>query len=70
MGITLVAYVPDDFICRGFEDMVQCNRQVNGSEVWKSGSFIEGVSGITWSGEDANFIKFNAALGAWVFTAK
>ena len=39
---------------------------VNGTPVWKS-SFKEGVAGITWQGEDDNYIKFKAAPGTWQF---
>ncbi len=41
--------------------------KVNGSAIW-SGAFIEGVKGITWNGEDADYVKFNAAPGTWTFT--
>lgn len=40
--------------------------EVNGKSVW-SGSFHGGVDGITWNGEDADFVKFNAAPGKWTF---
>ncbi len=40
--------------------------KVNGIAIW-SGAFIEGVKGITWNGEDADYVKFNAAPGTWTF---
>jgi hypothetical protein len=43
--------------------------QVNGSNVWKDGAFIGNVSGISWNGEDENYLKFNVAPGSWSFVA-
>ncbi len=36
--------------------------------IWK-GTFRGGVEGITWNGEDADYVKFNVAPGAWKFVA-
>lgn len=41
--------------------------KANGTVIWTNGSFSGGVSGITWAGEDAEFIKFNVSAGAWTF---
>lgn len=40
--------------------------KVNGITVW-DGSYIGGVKGISWNGDDAGFIKFKATPGAWNF---
>lgn len=40
--------------------------QVNGQTIWKK-SFIGNVNGITWNGEDADYVKFNVAPGTWTF---
>ncbi len=42
--------------------------EVNGSSVWKNGDFVGEVPGITWNGEDDDYIKFNVAPGAWTFS--
>jgi hypothetical protein len=39
---------------------------VNGSLIWK-GSYIGGVSGISWNGEEGDYYKFNAGPGTWRF---
>ena len=40
--------------------------QAGGVTIWK-GTFRSGVEGITWNGEDADYVKFNVAPGAWKF---
>ena len=40
---------------------------VNRTAIW-SGTFSGGVKGITWNGEDADYVKFNAEPGTWTFT--
>ena len=40
--------------------------RVNGTAIW-SGTFRGGVKGITWNGEDADHVKFNAEPGTWTF---
>lgn len=42
--------------------------RVNGAVVW-NGSYVGGVSGITWNGEDSDFIKLNVTPGTWSFAA-
>ena len=41
--------------------------KVNGAAIW-SGTFSGEVKGITWNGEDADYVKFNAEPGTWTFT--
>jgi alpha-L-rhamnosidase len=36
--------------------------------IWK-GTFLGGVEGVTWNGEDADYVKFNVTPGAWKFVA-
>ncbi len=40
--------------------------QVNGATVW-NGSYRGRVTGVTWNGEDADYVKFNVAPGLWNF---
>ena len=40
--------------------------QAGGVTIW-DGTFRGGVEGITWNGEDADYVKFNVAPGAWKF---
>lgn len=40
--------------------------QVNGKSIWKGG-FVGNVKGVTWNGEDADYVKFNVAPGTWTF---
>ena len=40
--------------------------KVNGSTIW-DGTFKSGMKGISWNGEDARYIKFNASPGKWSF---
>ena len=42
--------------------------KVNGIKIWE-GSFKDRVKGISWIGEDANYIKFSAEPGTWSFVA-
>lgn len=44
--------------------------EVNGSTVWKNGAIVGNIPGITWNGEDKNYLKFNVAPGKWTFSAK
>jgi hypothetical protein len=44
--------------------------QVNGSKVWKDGSFVGGVPEISRNGENEKYIKFNVAPGVWTFIAE
>jgi len=39
---------------------------VNDTTIWK-GDFKGGVKGISWNGEDADYLKFNAEPGTWKF---
>jgi hypothetical protein len=39
---------------------------VNGSPIW-NGAFSGGVDGITWHGEDAEYVMFKATPGTWKF---
>lgn len=39
---------------------------VNGTNIW-DGTYRSGVEGITWNGEDKDYIKFNADPGTWAF---
>jgi len=40
--------------------------KANGITIW-DGKFIGGMKGISWNGEDAGYIKFNAIPGKWTF---
>ena len=40
--------------------------KANGMTIWK-GSFVGGVNGVTWNGEDASYVKFNVTPGTWKF---
>ncbi len=42
--------------------------KVNGTIVW-NGAFIAGLDGVSWQGEDAEFIKFKVTPGTWKFSA-
>jgi hypothetical protein len=41
---------------------------VNGAAVW-NGSYCGRLAGVTWNGEDAEYVKFGAAPGNWNFVA-
>jgi hypothetical protein len=41
----------------------------NGRAVWNEGTFLAGVSGVSGTGEDSLYIKFNVDPGAWRFVA-
>jgi hypothetical protein len=38
----------------------------NGVAIW-SGTYAGGVKGVSWNGEDANYVKFNVTPGTWTF---
>ncbi len=40
--------------------------KANGTTIW-NGTYVGGVKGISWNGEDANYVKFNATPGTWKF---
>jgi hypothetical protein len=40
--------------------------KVNGVTIW-DGAYLGGVEGISWNGEDANYVKLNATPGTWEF---
>ena len=42
--------------------------QANGKTVW-NGAFKGGVKGVSWNGEDANYITFKVEPGTWKFVA-
>ena len=42
---------------------------VGGVTVWKEGTFVNGVQGISFNSEDASFLKFNVIPGVWEFNA-
>ena len=42
--------------------------KAGGVTIW-DGTFRGGVEGITWNGEDADYVKFNVAPGTWKFLA-
>jgi len=41
--------------------------KANGTAIW-SGAYSGGVKGLTWNGEDADYIRFNVEPGAWRFS--
>lgn len=41
----------------------------NGQTIWRNGSFLAGVTGLTFVGEDEAFLKFEVSPGTWVFDA-
>jgi hypothetical protein len=41
----------------------------NNDTIWKNGTYLNNVSGISWVGEDANYIKFSVEAGKWQFDA-
>ena len=44
------------------------NIKVNGKKIW-DGSFKGAVDGVSWIGEDSNYIKFKVEPGTWSFVA-
>jgi hypothetical protein len=42
---------------------------VNGAAVW-DGSYCGRLAGVTWNGEDAEYVKFGVAPGIWSFAAR
>ena len=40
--------------------------KANGATIW-NGTYVGGVKGIAWNGEDANYVKFKATPGTWKF---
>lgn len=39
---------------------------VNGTTIWKK-KFLDGVSGVTWVGDDEDYVKFSVTPGKWAF---
>jgi alpha-L-rhamnosidase len=44
------------------------NIKVNGKKIW-DGSFKDAVKGVSWIGEDSDYIKFKVEPGTWSFVA-
>lgn len=42
---------------------------VNGATIWK-GAFCEAAAGVSWVGEDSEYVKFKVAPGNWKFVGK
>ncbi len=42
---------------------------VGSTTIWSNGSYTGGVSGISWNGEDTNYVKFNVSPGTYSFRA-
>jgi alpha-L-rhamnosidase len=42
---------------------------VGTTTIWSGGSYLGGVTGISWNGDDGRFVKFNTNPGAWSFKA-
>ena len=40
--------------------------EANGTTIW-NGAYLDKVKGISWNGEDADYVKFNVASGEWNF---
>lgn len=43
--------------------------KANGRIVWKGGTYSGGQKGLSWAGEDENYIKFKVEPGKWEFMA-
>ena len=43
--------------------------QVNGATIWK-GEYRGGVNGVSWHGEDADYVRFLAEAGTWTFVGQ
>ena len=61
-GTTAMVGIPK----KGFKAHVV---HANGQPVWK-GKFVSGVSGVSWHGENENYILFNVKPGEWMFSAQ
>jgi len=44
--------------------------EANGATIWKDGTFVGNVAGITWNGEDEKFHQFEIAPGTWTIVAQ
>jgi hypothetical protein len=42
---------------------------VNGTPIW-NGRFLSGVTGVSWVGEDEDYVKFEVVPGTWAFSAQ
>ena len=40
--------------------------KANGAVIWNK-TFVSGVAGLTWAGEDADYVKFSVVPGTWNF---
>jgi len=56
--------IPKGMLAAGVNEI-----DANKVAVWKNGSFISSVAGISYVGEDTDYIRFRVQPGSWTFTA-
>ncbi|SHN36369.1 Por secretion system C-terminal sorting domain-containing protein [Chitinophaga sp. CF418] len=63
-GTTGIVGIPKSAITCGLQEI-----KVNGTVIWRNGSTVTTVPGVTFYGEDAQYVKFRVSSGAWTFVA-
>lgn len=63
-GTTAIVSVPKDVFPTLIAEIT-----VGGITVWKNGTFLGGVSGVTFLQEDNKSVQFKVSPGSWAFTA-
>ncbi|UPK68506.1 peptidase inhibitor family I36 protein [Chitinophaga filiformis] len=63
-GTTGIVGIPKSAITCGLKEI-----RVNGTVIWRNGSTVTTIPGVTFNGEDAQYVKFRVSSGAWTFEA-
>ncbi|MCF6404641.1 peptidase inhibitor family I36 protein [Chitinophaga filiformis] len=63
-GTTGIVGIPKSAITCGLKEI-----KVNGTVIWRNGSTVTTVPGVTFYAEDAQYVKFRVSSGAWTFDA-
>ncbi|OQP56817.1 hypothetical protein A3860_09540 [Niastella vici] len=64
LNTVAIVAIPKGMLAAGVKEI-----DANKVAIWKNGSFIAGVSGISYVGEDTDYIRFRVQPGTWKFTA-
>ena len=63
-GTTGIAGIPKSAITCGLKEI-----KVNGTVIWRNGATVTVVPGVTFSAEDAQYVRFRVSSGTWIFEA-
>lgn len=63
-GTTAIVGIPKEVLSTLTSEI-----KVGSTTIWKNGTFLGGVSGVTFYQEDGKYVQFKVVAGSWEFTA-